>query len=80
MDKSIFTAEQKKLQALLRKIRVEAGLRQADLAAKLREPQSFVSKFESGERMLDFLEIRQVCAAVGISLTEFVRRYEKDLR
>ena len=67
------------LQALLRTIRLEAGLRQSDLAACLGRPQSFVSKYESGERRLDLVELRQICQAVGISLEEFVRRFERSL-
>ncbi len=63
---------------LLRQLRIEAGLRQVDLAKKLRQPQSFVSKYESGERRLDLLELRQVCIAAGISLQEFVKRFERN--
>jgi ribosome-binding protein aMBF1 (putative translation factor) len=80
MEKTIFTPEQRKLQELLRQIRLAAGLRQADLAQRLGLPQSFVSKYESGERRLDLLEIRQICEAVGISLEEFVHRIEKALK
>ncbi|HEY4313044.1 MAG TPA: helix-turn-helix transcriptional regulator [Pirellulales bacterium] len=76
MDKSIFTPEQQKLQELLRQVRLGAGLRQQDLAEKLAQPQSFVSKYEAGERRLDLLEVRAICAAVGISLREFVDRLE----
>jgi transcriptional regulator with XRE-family HTH domain len=61
---------------LLRQVRVEAGLRQVDLAKKLRQPQSFVSKYESGERRLDLLELTQVCRACGISLVSFVERFD----
>lgn len=67
---------QARLQGLLRQVRVEAGLRQRDLAERLGQPQSFVSKYESGERRLDLLEIRDICGAVGVSLEEFVRRLE----
>lgn len=52
----------------LREARRVAGLTQAEVAAKLRRPQSFVSKCESGERRVDVVE-----------LTEFARLYEKDL-
>lgn len=61
---------------LLRQIRLEAGLRQVDLAKRLRQPQSFVSKYESGTRRLDLLELQQVCSVCGISVSEFVRRFE----
>jgi transcriptional regulator with XRE-family HTH domain len=65
---------------LLRQIRLDAGLRQTELAARLGKPQSFVSKYESGERRLDILELRLVCKAAGTSLKEFVRRLEDALR
>jgi predicted transcriptional regulator len=68
------------LQALLKEVRMESGLRQSDLAERLGQPQSFVSKYESGERRLDILELRQVCQAVGVPLQEFVRRLEERLR
>jgi transcriptional regulator with XRE-family HTH domain len=79
MQKSIFTDQQRRLQALLRQIRIDAKLRQSDLAERLGQPQSFVSKYESGERRLDLLELRQICQAVGTSLEAFVRRLERSL-
>lgn len=80
MEKSIFTTSQERMLELLRQIRHEAGLRQVDLAEKLGEPQSFISKYESGERRLDLLEVRFICQAMGITLTQFVERLEKLLR
>ncbi len=53
-------------------------MRQVDVATRLGVPQSFVSKYESGERRLDLVELQQVCAAIGISLKEFVRRFEES--
>src|SRR5215207_9452866 len=76
MAKFIGTSEQQHLQELLRQIRMDAGLKQTDLAERLGQSQSFVSKYEIGERRLDFLEIRQICIAIGISLSEFVRVFE----
>ena len=64
------------LQELLRQIRQSAGLRQQDLAARIGEPQSFVSKYESGERRLDVLELRQICVAVGLPFATFIQRLE----
>ena len=66
--------------ALLRQVRQEAVLRQVDVAERIGQPQSFVSKYESGERRLDLLELRRVCEAVGIPLSEFVQRFEESLR
>jgi transcriptional regulator with XRE-family HTH domain len=80
MPKSIYSSEQAKLQLLLRQMRQDAGLTQEDLAAKLGRPQSFVSKVESGERRLDILELRKVCAAMKVTLANFVNRLENALR
>ncbi len=79
MQKSVFSHEQIILQNLLRQIRLDAGLRQADLAERLGKPQPFVSRFESGEKLLDLPELRQVCQALGLTLIEFVRQYEDTL-
>jgi transcriptional regulator with XRE-family HTH domain len=79
MQKSIFTVEQEALQRVLRQSRLAAGLRQEDLAAVLEEPQSFVSKYECGERRLDLIELRHVCIALGIPLLELINRFEEQL-
>jgi transcriptional regulator with XRE-family HTH domain len=72
-------AQREKLHALLKRIRRDRGIRQIELAEKLGVPQSFISKYESGDRRLDILELRQVCGAIGISLQEFIRRLEENL-
>ena len=51
-----------------------------DVAAKLGVPQSFVSNYESGERRLDILELREVCEVVRITLPNFIKRLEQSLR
>jgi len=79
MRKSIYTPDQEQLQALLKELRREAGLRQTDLADRLGTAQSFVSKYEAGERRLDFLELRMVCQALGVGMAEFVKRFERRL-
>lgn len=63
------------LAALLRQARTEAGLTQSQLAEKISQTQSYVSKYESGEQRLDLIELEAVCEAVGISLIDFVERY-----
>jgi transcriptional regulator with XRE-family HTH domain len=79
VSKSIFTRRQEVLQNLLKSARLEANLTQAELANKLQRPQSFVSKIESGERLLDILELKEVCDALEISLPDFARRLEKEI-
>ena len=80
MSKGSSRAAQEHLKHLLRQIRVDAELSQRDLARQLGQPQSFISKYESGERRLDPLELRQVCEAVGITLVEFARRLDRALQ
>ena len=53
------------LQTLLIERRVAAGLTQVELAARLQRPQSFVSKYEGGERRLDVVEFVEVTQAIG---------------
>jgi transcriptional regulator with XRE-family HTH domain len=45
-------------------LRKDAGVSQAELSARLGRPQSFVSKYESGERRLDVVEFLEVCEAL----------------
>ena len=56
--------------AFLRDRRKSAGLRQAELAVRLSVPQSFVSKYESGERLLTFLETLTILRELGVSVEE----------
>jgi transcriptional regulator with XRE-family HTH domain len=69
--------QQETLCRLLQQARTGVGLSQEALAKKLAKPQSFVSKYESGARRLDLLELRDVCRAMGVSVTNFVRRFDK---
>ncbi|HPY31885.1 MAG TPA: helix-turn-helix transcriptional regulator [Verrucomicrobiota bacterium] len=79
MGKSLRSTESEKLTALLRTVRSEAALTQSEVAERLNLPQSFVSKYESGERRLDLIELRHICKALGITLGDFVRRFEKEI-
>lgn len=81
MSRRTVAADQhEKLLALLRQARVDAGLRQSDLAERLGQPQSFVSKYESGERRVDLIELRQICEALGIPFMKFVSMFEESIK
>lgn len=58
---------------------MNSNLKQSELAEILNQSQSFVSKYESGERRLDLLELWQICQALNITLTEFVTEFEQLL-
>lgn len=64
LRKSLRSKPQEQLQKLLRSARREAGLTQAEVAARLRRPQSFVAKYEGGERRLDVVEFIQIARAL----------------
>src|SRR5437867_13326009 len=55
----------------LRQARTEAGLSQAEAARRLGKPQSFVSKCESGERRVDYVELRMFVRLYGVPMTFF---------
>lgn len=52
--------------ALLVAAREDAGLTQTSLAARLGKPQSYVSKYERGERRLDVVETTDIARALGV--------------
>jgi transcriptional regulator with XRE-family HTH domain len=62
---------------LLRKHREAAGLTQIDVAERIQDTQSYVSKCERGDRRLDVAQLRVFCRAIGIPLTDFVREFER---
>ena len=66
MAKSLHTPEYEYFRSLLVKAREKASLTQVDVASKLARPQSFVAKYEGGERRLDVVEFIHVCTALDI--------------
>lgn len=80
MVKSIYTREYTTVTRLLRETREKTGLTQVELAEKLGQSQSFVSKYERGERRLDVIQLRTVCLTLGVKLADFVERLERALR
>jgi transcriptional regulator with XRE-family HTH domain len=79
MEKTIATREHKVFLRLLRNARKEAKLTQVQLAERLGETQSFVSRCERGERRLDLVEVRTFCRAIGVAFVSFVAEFEKAL-
>lgn len=76
MLKGRYSTEQYKLQLLLTECRKSAGFTQDELAEKLNVHQSFISKYEAGERILSLLEVRHICVALDVSLQDFIKRLE----
>lgn len=79
MEKSIYTDEYQALTELLVEIRKKAAITQVELAGMLDQSQSFVCKYERGDRRLDVIQLRTVCQTLGISLPAFVKKLERRL-
>ncbi len=79
MTKSVFTSRYDRFRALLVEARKAAGLTQAALAKRLARMQSYVSKYERGERRLDVIEFLEVANAVGMDPLEFLRMLTGEL-
>jgi transcriptional regulator with XRE-family HTH domain len=58
---------------LLNEARLKAGLTQQQLADRLGEPQSFVAKYEGGERRLDLIELITLLGVLGANPVSIVR-------
>jgi transcriptional regulator with XRE-family HTH domain len=75
MDKSIYSDEYQQFLRLLRGAREAAELTQEEIANRLGQTQSFVSKCERGERRLDIVETQAFCDAIGVSFPEFAAHF-----
>lgn len=62
-----------RLRKALKEARLTAGLRQIDVADALQKPQSYVAKVESGERRIDFIEVLDLCNAVGADPVSLIK-------
>jgi transcriptional regulator with XRE-family HTH domain len=56
--------------------RVRLGLSQRELARLLKKPQSFVSKYERGERRLDVVEFMELCKVLKLDACQVLRKIE----
>ena len=74
VKKASFSAEYKVFCKLLRDPRVHAGLSQEDVAKRLNRPQSYVSKYEAGERRLDVIEFMRVATVLKVAPEDLLKR------
>ena len=73
MGRSLHSERYKHLLARLREARLQVELTQIEVARRLRRPQSYVSKCESGERRIDVIELAEFANLYGKSIESFVR-------
>jgi len=72
-DKAVHSSEYKKIIELLKRARVAADLNQAEVAKKLKKPQSYISKVEAGERRLDVLELKELARVYKKPISFFIK-------
>jgi transcriptional regulator with XRE-family HTH domain len=72
MEKSVFHRNYALFLSCLRCARKSAGLTQQEVAERLQQTQSFVSKCERGERRIDVIELLAFCQAIDISIEDFI--------
>ena len=76
MTKSVFTAKYDRFRLLMVEARKSVELTQSQLAKKLSRPQSFVSKYERGERRLDVVEFLAVAKAIGTDPVKLIKKLD----
>jgi transcriptional regulator with XRE-family HTH domain len=74
MPKSVFSAKYTRFREMLVEARKAKGLTQVDLALRLGRKQSYVSKFERGERRLDIVEFLEIAELLEIDVLRFVEK------
>lgn len=74
MAKSIYSRKYAQFLDLLIEARKNADLTQVEVAVRLGRPQSFVSKYENGERRLDVVEFLDIAKAIEFDPLKLVRK------
>lgn len=78
--KTIFSPQYKLLRQTMITARKKAKLTQTMVAHAINKPQSFVAKYENGERRLDIIEFVEITHVIGIDPCEIIRKIEKEIQ
>lgn len=65
MRNEIHSIEHKRLRERIRQGRIDAGLKQSDIAKKTNRSQAYISKFENGDLRLDVVDFMRFCDVIG---------------
>jgi len=71
--RSLHSREYAQFLTVLKRVREDVGMTQGDLAAKIGQTQTYISKCERGQRRVDIIELRAFCKALGIDIDRFLR-------
>ncbi len=76
MPKPLSSPKYKYFCKLLIEARKANGLTQEDVSESLKRPQSFVSKYENGERRLDLVEFLEIAKVIGITPQDIIKKIQ----
>ena len=79
IDKSVHSPGQNAFCELMIAARKKAGLTQRDVATRLERPQSFVAKYEGGERRIDVVEFLAIAGAIGADPVRLLRALKRRM-
>ena len=75
MSSTLHSPEYQVFRAILVQARKTSGLTQVQIAKALGKPQSYISKYENGERRLDFPEFIKIADVLGINVVSFLEEF-----
>ncbi|GBQ28257.1 transposase [Gluconacetobacter sacchari DSM 12717] len=78
MPKSLRSPRQQRLMELLIAARRARGLTQTELAVRLGKPQSYVAKYETGERRIDVIEFLDIATTIGIDVAALLSNLDES--
>ena len=64
---------------IIRRLRRERNISQAQIATVLNLPQPVVSKIERAERRVALGELRLICKLLGLPLADFIAEYQTQV-
>jgi transcriptional regulator with XRE-family HTH domain len=78
--RSLHSDEYKTFLRILKSVREDAGVTQVELATRLKQTQTFISKCERGQRRIDVIEMRQICKALKLDFGSFIKKLDAALK
>lgn len=80
MIRTLDSPRHEALRAFLVECRSRAGLRQVDVAKRLRRSQSYVTYVETGQKLVDVVELMEWAEAIGFDARDAIKRMYRVAR
>lgn len=79
MARNLYTDEHEELVTLLKDLRLEKGMSQAEVAAQLDRPQTFLNSIEVGDRVVSVVQVLNLRRIYELTSVEFAQRLKKRI-